>query len=179
MLDSPDAQDRAHADISTAYTSIKLWLLLARKAASGHPSEDATGALLDGEGLAAKMVWNELWPPFETVIAAFEGDARSGTVSPLASSIWTSVADLFLFVRQSRSVIALDTSVPARIMERLKSVVRGESKVSRVARSLKDAPPDDSLDYFVGQLLTEITAEEKLQAAKRQINMERGRRVVS
>ena len=44
---------------------------------------------------------------------------------------------------------------------------------------MKDAPPDDSLDHFVNQLLTEITAEEKLQAAKRQMNMERGRRVAS
>ena len=196
-LDNSDAQDHAHADIGTAYASIKLWLLLARKAASEHPGVDASGALVDGEGMAAKMVWNELWPPFETIIAAFEGDARTGTVSPLASSIWTSVADLFLFVRQSRSVIALDTAVPARILGRLKGVVRGESKVRcqsswlieggltilaqvlRVVRSLKDAPPDDSLDHFVSQLLTEITAEEKLQAAKRQINMERGRRVAS
>ena len=128
-LDSSDAQDHAHADISTAYAAIKLWLLLARKAASEHQGVDASGALQDGEGMAAKMVWNELWPPFETIITAFEGDARSGTVSPLASSIWTSVADLFLFMRQSRSVIALDTAVPARILDRLKGVVRGESKV--------------------------------------------------
>lgn len=128
-FDTSDVQDHAHADISTAYASIKLWLLLARKAACEHPGVDASGALVDGEGVAAKMVWNELWPPFETVITVFEGDARSGTVSPLASSIWTSVADLFLFMRQSRSVIALDMAVPARILDRMKGVVRGESKV--------------------------------------------------
>ena len=106
-----------------------LWLLLARKAASGLSDQNASSALQDGEGLAAKMVWNELWPPFEVVITALEVGARSGNVSPLTSSIWTSVADLFLFVRQSRSVIALDTVVPARILDRLKSLVRGESKV--------------------------------------------------
>ena len=44
---------------------------------------------------------------------------------------------------------------------------------------MKDPLPDDSLEYFVNQVLTEMTAEEKLQAAKRQINMERGRRTVS
>ena len=44
---------------------------------------------------------------------------------------------------------------------------------------MKDPLPDDSLEYFIKQVTTEITAEEKLQAAKRQINMERGRRVVS
>ena len=43
---------------------------------------------------------------------------------------------------------------------------------------MKDSPPDDSLEYFVNQVTTEITAEEKLQAAKRQINMER-RRIAS
>ena len=52
-------------------------------------------------------------------------------------------------------------------------------QVSRVVRSLKDAPPDDSLDYIVNQLLTEIIAEEKLQAAKRLMNTERGRRIAS
>ncbi|TFK89146.1 hypothetical protein K466DRAFT_545801 [Polyporus arcularius HHB13444] len=177
MLDNSEAQDRAHADISYAYAAIKLWLLLARKASIGHSGVDATGALQDAEGIAAKMVWNELWPPFEAVITAFEMDAHGGNVLPLVSSMWTSVADLFLFVRQSRSVIALDTTVPARILNRLKDVVRGESKVSRVVRSLKDSPPDDSLEYFINQVTTEITAEEKLQAAKRQINMEKGRRV--
>ena len=54
----------------------------------------------------------------------------------------------------------------------------GIAQVTRVARSLKDSPPDDSLEYFVNQVTTEITAEEKLQAAKRQINMER-RRIAS
>ncbi len=50
--------------------------------------------------------------------------------------MWTSVADLFLFVRQSRSVIALDTTVPARILNRLKDVVRGESKVRALLLSI-------------------------------------------
>ena len=43
---------------------------------------------------------------------------------------------------------------------------------------MKDALTDDSLEFFVNQVTMEITAEEKLQAAKRQINMER-RRLVS
>ena len=85
MLDNADAQDRAHADISYAYASIKLWLLLARKASQEHSGVDATGALQDAEGIAAKMVWNELWPPFETVITAFEVDARGGNVSVRAA----------------------------------------------------------------------------------------------
>ena len=43
---------------------------------------------------------------------------------------------------------------------------------------MKDALTDDSLEFFVNQVTMEITAEERLQAAKRQINMER-RRLVS
>ena len=81
MLDSPDAQDRAHADISYAYASIKLWLLLARKTAAEQPVVGASGDLQDFEGFTAKMVWNELWPPFESVIEAFEMDARAGSNS--------------------------------------------------------------------------------------------------
>ena len=77
----PDAQDRAHADVSCAYAAIKLWLLLARKASAGHPGHDAAGALKDGEGMAAGLVWNELWPPFEAVLAAFEAEARAGNGS--------------------------------------------------------------------------------------------------
>ena len=77
---SPEAQDRAHADVSHAYAAIKLWLLLARKASTEHPGVDASGALNDGEGPAAGLVWNELWPPFEIVLAAFEMDARGGTI---------------------------------------------------------------------------------------------------
>lgn len=53
-------------------------------------------------------------------------------MQPLASSIWTSVGDLFLFLRQSRAVIALDTVVSSRILTRLKDVVRSESKVRGV-----------------------------------------------
>ncbi|KAI0831397.1 hypothetical protein BC628DRAFT_1312212 [Trametes gibbosa] len=174
-----DAQDRAHGDISYAYASIKLWLLLARKAAAETSSTDPSGGLQDGEAIAAKLVWNELWPPFEQVVGAFEADVRAGNNSPLASSIWTSVGDLFLFLRQSRSPVALDTVVSSRILTRLKDVVRSEAKISRVVRSLRDPPTEDSLEYFTNQVITEIAAEEKLQAAKRQINIERGRRVAS
>lgn len=78
---SSDAQDRAHGDISYAYASIKLWLLLARKAAAERPPLDASGGLQDGEALAAQMVWNELWPPFEHVVAAFEADVHAGNSS--------------------------------------------------------------------------------------------------
>ncbi|OBZ75571.1 hypothetical protein A0H81_04216 [Grifola frondosa] len=177
----PDAQDIAYVDISYAYAAIKLWLLLARKAA-GHQRElsNDTSTVRDGENFASKMVWNELWPPFESVISAFEVDAHTGNLSPLASSVWASVADLFLFIRQSRSVVALNISSQTRIVNRLRTVVRAEAKLTRVLRSMTESPPDVALEFFVNQVTTEIWAEEKLQAAKRQYIMtERGRRTTN
>ena len=75
------AEERAHADVSCAYAALKLWLLLARKAAALVAPAGAGGIFEDGEGLAANMVWNELWPPFEVVLSAFEAEARGGNVS--------------------------------------------------------------------------------------------------
>lgn len=74
-------QDRAHGDISYAYASIKLWLLLARKAVPERPATDAASGLQDAETLAAQMVWNELWPPFENVVSVFEAEVRAGNNS--------------------------------------------------------------------------------------------------
>ncbi|GBE81969.1 hypothetical protein SCP_0403450 [Sparassis crispa] len=182
-----DAQEIAHRDISNAYAALKMWLLLARRAAaqrielavnSRRNGADGDG-MLDEEILATSMVWNELWPPFESVMSAFEADAHAGNHSPLASTIWASVADLLLFLRQSRSV-ALDTSLETRILNRLRTIVRGEAKLSRILRSMTEPPPDVAFDFLVRQVTTEIEAEEKLQAAKRQNAIpERGRRVVS
>ena len=61
-------------------------------------------------------------------------------LQPLTSSLWTAVGDLFLFVRQSRTVVALDTALPARVLNRLKDVVRGESKVSTVGTMHRGKP---------------------------------------
>ena len=46
----------------------------------------------------------------------------------LSSTVWTSVADLLLFLRQSRSVV-LDAASELVILERLRGVMRGESRV--------------------------------------------------
>lgn len=47
-------------------------------------------------------------------------------------------------------------------------------------RSMTDPPPDIPLEVFVSQVTTEMQAEEKLQAAKRQESLpEKGRRIVS
>ncbi|KAH9951250.1 hypothetical protein B0H21DRAFT_272251 [Amylocystis lapponica] len=183
-----DAQSTAHTDLSSAYAAIKLWLLLAQRSAvrqreiSENRGEGDSNAnvLQNGEIFSARMVWNELWPPFESVMSAFEADALAGHVAPLASTVWASVADLFLYLRQSRSV-ALEPSTEARILSRLRALIRGGKKLSRVTRSVTEPPPDVPLDFFVNQVKTEIQAEEKLYAAaKRQESLpERSRRIAS
>lgn len=54
-------------DINHAYIAIKLWILLAQKV-TAH-----------GNGGDARVfgVWNELWPPFEGLVNAFEAEASS------------------------------------------------------------------------------------------------------
>lgn len=88
QLLSVDSQDSAHIEISNAYVAIKLWLLLVRKTASSHRESrerlgdlDNADVLQDGEILATKMVWNELWPPFGRVMSVLEADVLAGHVS--------------------------------------------------------------------------------------------------
>ncbi|KAI0797914.1 hypothetical protein C8Q75DRAFT_845203 [Abortiporus biennis] len=169
QLSECESQDLVHADISRAYASIKLWLLLSRKAAMHNPFDDVqqTSSYSD-ESSTSRRVWNELWPPFETVVISLEMDAQVGNLSALASTILSSVADLFLFLRQSRSTVALEFSSQIALLNRLRTFGRNDSKVTRVLRIMNEVPPDSSLEFFVNQVTTEIWAEEKLEAAKRQ-----------
>jgi hypothetical protein len=53
------------ADINHAYITIKLWVMLAQKVSADN-------------NLAPFAVWNELWPPFESLLSALETEARAG-----------------------------------------------------------------------------------------------------
>lgn len=78
MQQSLGAQDMGAADINRAYVSIKLWLLLV------HMFESVQTGVVDGGMVhenSAKMIWNELWPSFETIVLSLENDALSGSVS--------------------------------------------------------------------------------------------------
>ena len=78
-----------HTDVSGAYASIKLWLLLVQHAATQRRrSTEAFGeshrpGLIAGteELLTSKMIWNELWPPFERVMTVLEADTHAGHVT--------------------------------------------------------------------------------------------------
>ena len=71
-------QDMGAADINRAYVSIKLWLLLV------HMFESAQAGVAEGgvvDENSAKMIWNELWPSFETIVISLENDVLNGSVS--------------------------------------------------------------------------------------------------
>jgi len=164
------SQEVVHAEISRAYASIKLWLLLCRKATAIQEISVLQTSVnaLDKEGALTRRIWNELWPPFESVLVAIESDPQAESHLALISTISTSVADLFLFLRQSRSIVALETSVLVTTLNRLRSLGRSDAKVTRVLQQITESPPDVSLEHFVQQARTEIWAEEKLEAAKRE-----------
>ncbi|THH33844.1 hypothetical protein EUX98_g253 [Antrodiella citrinella] len=114
------SQEVVHAEISRAYASIKLWLLLCRKATAIQEVSVLQTSVNapDKEGALTRRIWNELWPPFESVLVAIESDPQ---------------AESYLQITES--------------------------------------PGDASLDHFVQQTKTEIWAEEKLEAAKREETM--------
>lgn len=68
--------EAAITDINHAYISIKVWLIIAQMKASRDGSGCSTEALI---------VWNELWPPFESLIQFFEAEFRMG-LSPVSST---------------------------------------------------------------------------------------------
>ena len=127
------------ADINRAYVSIKLWLLLV------HMLESVQAGVVEGgmvHGNSANMIWNELWPSFETIVLSLEYDALNGSVSvkhappraihsfscvpqPVAILIWSSVAELFVFLRQARVSVALETSPQVALLNRLRPLVGG------------------------------------------------------
>ena len=66
------------AEINRAYVSIKLWLLLVRMFDSVQAGVVGGGVVHEN---SAKMIWNELWPSFETIVLSLENDALNGSVS--------------------------------------------------------------------------------------------------
>lgn len=61
--------DMEPSNISRAYLSMKLWLLVVQKTYAS-----ALSPAVDGDGQSrmntqrVRMIWNELWPPFESVV---------------------------------------------------------------------------------------------------------------
>jgi len=143
-----------------------LWILLALKnfrlqGVSIKKEKDPV-VLEDNEDAATRMVWNELWPSFAMLVDFFESQPRTS----LAALTWSSVADLFLFLRQSRSDVAHDGSSHFALLVRLQKWCAGDAatsnRLNRALRSLSEPLVDVPMDVVVNQIGRSIVAEEKL-----------------
>ncbi|KAF7363482.1 hypothetical protein MSAN_01004100 [Mycena sanguinolenta] len=157
--------DSATTDINHAYIAIKLWLLLAQKKSQTDNGGNAT----------ALMVWNELWPPFEAMIGVLEADFQLGLSMTTASLTWSTVAELFIFLRCLRNPLALETSSQIATLNRLRSIGAQDSSMNKIARALKilsEPPPDIGSDTLVNQAVKDIVAAEKVRVleARRDAN---------
>lgn len=81
---NPNTVEPSTADVNHTFIGMKLWIMLAQKAAVANNAGD----------LNPFSVWNELWPPFEGLIDVFELEVRAG--QSLVSSrqdtrVWTKI----------------------------------------------------------------------------------------
>ncbi|KAK0459777.1 uncharacterized protein EV420DRAFT_1620288 [Desarmillaria tabescens] len=148
--------ESAITDINHAYVAIKLWLMLAQKRAVKE----------DGGSISAFMVWNELWPPFESLVNVFEAEVQVGLSMTLAMLTWSTVAELFLFIRALHSPVASESASHIGLVKRLKNLGRGEahtSKLSRALRNMSEPPPEIPIGSHINQAAKDLIAAEKLR----------------
>ncbi|KAI6099878.1 hypothetical protein EDD16DRAFT_1889071 [Pisolithus croceorrhizus] len=108
--------ETAAADIEYAYLAMKSWLLLLYKL--------STGKTVDPSGQLTCKFWNELWPPFESLVKLL-GQESSDELLPLSTAVWSSAANLFIFILQSRSSIAMDCVPCLTLMKHLRQLGGG------------------------------------------------------
>ncbi|KAJ7285806.1 hypothetical protein C8J57DRAFT_1431486 [Mycena rebaudengoi] len=148
--------ESATTDINHAYIAIKLWLLLAQRKSAAD----------NGGNVTALMVWNELWPPFESMITVLEGDFQMGMSMTTASLTWSTVAELFIFLRCLRTPLALETTSHVAILNRLRSLGAQDSSTGKLSRALKimtEPPPDIPADILMNQTIKDVVAAEKVR----------------
>ncbi|KAK7054868.1 hypothetical protein VNI00_003331 [Paramarasmius palmivorus] len=148
--------EAAILDINHAYIAIKLWLILAQ-----HKLKEV-GTSND----VAFRVWDTLWPPFEALVNVFEAEAQAGLPVTLAVLTWSTVADLFVYLRNLRSPAALHTPSHMAMLNRLKAFSPNETqagKLSRAIRALSEPPVDVGIDALMDQAVKDIIATEKLR----------------
>lgn len=76
---SVGSQDSGAAEINRAYVAIKLWLLVIQTSDTVQGDARDVEINFDKESdNFAKLIWNELWPPFERIVTSFEADAING-----------------------------------------------------------------------------------------------------
>ncbi|KAM6500500.1 hypothetical protein JOM56_003514 [Amanita muscaria] len=152
----PAHWDPATPSINHAYIAIKLWLLLAGRTVAGSTEDE----------LATTRVWNELWPPFETL--ALDVGRQGNFHTTLALLISSSVADLFTFLHSLHTPLSLQTEAHIAILDRLRNMSGMEAanrKISRAIAALSHSQPPQSqpFDLLVDQASKDIIATEKLR----------------
>ncbi|KIJ44066.1 hypothetical protein M422DRAFT_252559 [Sphaerobolus stellatus SS14] len=172
--------DTAALNVNHAFASIKLWILLTRKLYSSE-AQRVTMAL--GADNVERMIWNELWPPFERLFVQALGENSNGEKPPVFTFICSCVSDIMLFLRQARSVIALDTSSHVSILNTLRASSYGEgpgAKFTRAERSISEMPSEIPFDVLITQARQDVLTAEKLQVldSRRQAGYEKRREYI-
>ncbi|KAG8969662.1 hypothetical protein FRC03_001534 [Tulasnella sp. 419] len=171
--------DSAALEVNRAVIAAKLWMMMCKKksetlvTSGGYDDDqpiivDTRKGSTDESANWEMAVWNELWPPFEAVLTETMPDG-SEEVTPYYLAIWTSLADLVLFIHQLRSPIALEKSViHGSILRNLLRRSRNESANNKFNRALKcvtEPPPEVALEILIAQTRAELLASEKLTTA--------------
>ncbi|KAI0062284.1 hypothetical protein BV25DRAFT_1804358 [Artomyces pyxidatus] len=172
------------ANINHCYASIKLWFLLDRRLSTPLEWADTNPRSFPNPNSMALMIWNELWPPFLDLISQHASELQRGQNSPLASTVSSSIADLFLFLREFRSVLTLDTAFQVATLNRLRIAGRPDvpsSKLSRTLRELHEPAPSVPWTTLVDQAKNDVMAAEKLEILElyQKEKLKRDSRVVS
>ncbi|KAF8654221.1 hypothetical protein AX16_003745 [Volvariella volvacea WC 439] len=149
-------------DINHAYIALKLWIMVARYA---------------DKGIAATNVWQELWPPFESLVDA--SDKQLPLPHTFTTLVSSSIADLFFFLATLHTQLSLQTSLHINLLNKIKQRGRTDAstnKVTRALRALIDPPPEVPMEGLVDQIAKEIIAAEKLRMleTKRDLNTKTG-----
>ncbi|KAI6036559.1 hypothetical protein BKA83DRAFT_85522 [Pisolithus microcarpus] len=151
--------ETAAADIEYAYLAVKSWMLLLYKL--------STGKIVDPSGELACKFWNELWPPFESLVKLL-GQESSDELLPLSSAVSSSAANLFIFVLQSRSPIAMDCIPSLTLLKHLRQLGGRNSALSKLARALDgDVLPELQLDAIIAQMIKDTANADKLRRLDR------------
>jgi len=152
----------AAANINHCYASVKLWLLLERMLSrdsqlqGGHIPVPRAGPFL---------IWNELWPSFSVLINAHEAEVSRGQNTPLWSAISSAIADLFHFLKEFHSVLALETAVHEATLSRLRASGQPDGSKSKLARALetiREPVPRAPWATLLDQVKGDVIAAEKL-----------------
>ncbi|KAF8328909.1 uncharacterized protein EI90DRAFT_3063988 [Cantharellus anzutake] len=147
----------AAAAMSSAFAAMKIWILLAW-------NEDVLIEEPDEACSFERIVWNEVWPPFEKVINVSMSSSFDPSL-PITSVIWGSYVDLVIFLMSYRSILMVDTSVThALLLEKLSATTSDamHQKLARALQAIQHPPPQVPRAQLINRARSDLLASEKL-----------------